>query len=199
MSRHDRYQKLQFRILTYSGSDLSLVSRLLLPSDQLLPTAYWCHLYTHKNLLPNSDVVVESLRGSPSLGSQGLPHCCWTSKKHQGRESQQDSPNQFYCHLNTPGWCWAWSGLSYLTSPAIWEGGGGEREESWKIRNREHRCLHGEHYCSLCDPWPITKAMHFRTTLTLSINSGSSAVLLSSRSNIYEGFRRCKINLILSV
>lgn len=75
----------------------------------------------------------------------------------------------------------------------------GEREESWKIRNREHRCLHGEHYCSLCDPWPITKAMHFRTTLTLSINSGSSAVLLSSRSNIYEGFRRCKINLILSV
>lgn len=91
-----------------------------------------------------------------------------------------------------------WTQLSHISCHL----GGGGAGKGGILEDKEQGAQMsswGTNYCSLCDPWPITKAMHFRTTLTLSINSGSSAVLLSSRSNIYEGFRRCKINLILSV
>lgn len=90
--------------------------------------------------------------------------------------------------------------FGYLTSscPQIWGGRRGKGRNPGRYRTGRTDAFMGS-YCSVCDPWPITKAMHFRTTLTLSINSGSSAVLPSSQSNIYKGFRRCKINLTLSV
>lgn len=88
------------------GPDLSLISRLLLPRDQLLTTTQWCHsdicikafFQIQMQLQRASD---QSLQCSPSLENQRLPYCCQTSKSIKAKKVRRDSPNQFHFHLNT--------------------------------------------------------------------------------------------------
>lgn len=156
-------------------------------------------LYMHKNLLPNPDVVAESLRLESRMltipWKSGIITLQLDQQNHQGRKksggtAQTNFPATWTHRLTLPG---ADRAISHLLLPADLGGG---QPGGWGTGSTD---VFTGNYRSPREPRPITQVMHCGTILTLSINSTSSAVLPSSQSNIYKAFRRCEINPILFV